>query len=350
MTNKAADRTSLTLHLMKKRLLLLIIVVFAISTNAHASEREKIVVLPFDNLSKGTNAIEIIMPELKRLLKDRGLHVIDEDTLSDFLCDRKIRSAGYISKEIAREVGGELEAKTILAGAVVSFSSEGTPNVGILARLIDSSTGVILWADYVSVSGDDYSIVFGLGTIKKIEDLVQKALDKLFASFSTDISEKNLESVYRIAVMPFKNKTGNPNSGMITTYMFLVELLKHPAFEPVEYGEIIKVYVDLRIRNRSGLEFKDIKALSGTLGTYGILIGSVDNYDDKTNSFSVPKVGITARLLDARENRILWYNSFQLSGEEDTVAFDWGSVRQVDKLAYKAVSELVEKMGKLKWY
>lgn len=335
---------------MKKILLVLIMVVFTISTYAHASGREKIAVLPFDNLSKETNAIKKIMPEVRQRLKDRGLHVIDEDALSDFLCDRRVRAAGYISKKIAQEVGGELKAKTILAGSIVSFSSKGTPKVGILARLIDSSTGMILWADYASVSGDDYSVVFGLGTINKIEELVLKALDKLFASFSTDISKKNTGSVQRIAVMPFKNRSNSPNAGMIVTYMFLVELLKDPAFEPIEYGEIRRLCVELRIRNKGELEFKNIKALSEALGAYGILLGSVDDYAYGTNTSSVPKVGITARLLDARENRILWYTSLQLSGEEDIVAFDWGNVRQVDKLAYKVVSELVEKIGKLNRY
>jgi len=141
-----------------------------------------------------------------------------------------------------------------------------------------------------------------------------------------------------------------PNAGKIVTYMFLVELLKDPAFEPIEYGEIRRLCVKLRIRKKGELEFKNIKALSETLGTHGILLGSVDDYAYGTNASSVPKVGVTARLLDARENRILWYNSLQLSGEEDIVAFDWGNVKQVDRLANKAVLELVEKMGKLKWH
>jgi len=348
---------------MKRIWLVIIMVVFTALTYAHAYDREepaaepaavvdngreKIVVLPFDNFSKELNVTKKIMPLLKQRLKDKGLHVIDEDVISDFLCNRKVRSLSHISSRIAREVSGELKAKTILAGSVVSYSSEGTPKVGILARLIDSSTGVILWADYVSVSGDDYSIIFGLGTIKKIEDLLPKALDKLFASFSTNISKKNTESVYRIAVMPFKNKSDSPDAGMIATHMFLVELLKDPGFEPVEYGEIRRLCVELRVRSKGELEFKNIKALSEALGTSRILLGSVDDYTDGTRASSVPKVGITARLLDARENRILWYNTLELSGEEDIVAFDWGSVGQVDKLAYKAVSELVEQMGKLK--
>jgi len=312
--------------------------------------REKIVLLPFENLSADNNAIIRLMPELKQRLNGRELHVIDEDALSDFLCDRKVRSVGYISKKIAQEVGGELKAKTILTGSVVAFNTKGIPNIGILARLIDSATGVILWADYVSVSGDDYSVVFGLGTIKNIEELVPKALDKLFASFKTDIPQKNTESIKKIAVMPFKNESNSSNAGIIVTYMFLVELLKDPAFEPIEYGEIRKLCVDLRIRHKGELEFKNIKALSEALGTYGILLGSVDNYSYGTGASSVPKVGVTARLLDARENRILWYTSLQLNGEEDIVAFDWGNVRHVDKLAYKTVSELVEKMGKSKWY
>ncbi len=312
--------------------------------------RENIVVLPFDNLTKENNAVNKIMPGLKQRLKDRGLHVIDEDLLSDFLCNRRIRSASYISKKIAQEVGRELKAKTILTGSVVSFSSEGTPKVGVLSRLIDSSTGVILWADYVSVSGDDYSVVFGLGAIRKVEELVPKVLDKLFASFSMGISPMNTESVYRIAVMPFKNNSGSPNAGIIATHMFMVELLKDPAFEPVEYGEIRKLCVELKIRNKGELEFKNIKAISEALGTYMILLGSVDDYVYGTKSSAVPNVGISVRLLDARENRILWYNKLQLSGEEDIIAFDWGNVRQVDKLAYKAVSELVRKLSKLKWH
>jgi TolB-like protein len=312
--------------------------------------RENIVVLPFDNLTNENNAVNKIMPGLKQRLKDRGLHVIDDELLSDFLCDRRIRSASYISKKIAQEVGKELKAKTILAGSVVSFSSEGLPKVGILSRLIDSSTGVILWADYVSVSGDDYSVVFGLGTINKVEELVPKVLDKLFASFSMGISPMNTESVYRVAVMPFKNNSDSPNAGTIATHMFMVELLKNPAFEPVEYGEIRKLCVELKIRNKGELEFKNIKAISEALGTYMILLGSVDDYVYGTKSSAVPNVGISVRLLDARENRILWYNRLQLSGEEDIIAFDWGNVRQVDKLAYKAVSELVRELGKVKWH
>ena len=44
--------------------------------------REKIVLLPFENLSKESNAAIKIMPELKQLLSDRGLHVIDEELLT----------------------------------------------------------------------------------------------------------------------------------------------------------------------------------------------------------------------------------------------------------------------------
>jgi TolB-like protein len=347
---------------MKKRLLVLILVVFGFSAYSHASDNEypvekvkeegpaKIAILPFNNFSKDFNATKMLMPGLRQRLTERGFHVVDDDSFTDFLCERKVRNTGYISKNIAQQTGSELKAKAILAGSVVSFESEGIPKIGILARLIDTSTGVILWADYVSVSGDDYAGVFGLGTVRRIEELIPRALDRLFASFTTEKKRIDTESVYRIAVMPFKNRSKTPNAGVITTYMFLVELLKEPKFEPVEYGEVKDLCFKLRIKSKGELEYRNIKSISDTLGVYVILLGSVDDYSYEMDDPSKPNVGITARLLDARNNRILWYNTLQLSGEKSTIAFEWGRIRQVDKLAYKTVSKLVKNIGSSEWY
>ena len=75
-------------------------------------------------------------------------------------------------------------------------------------------------------------------------------------------------------------------------------------------------------------------------------MGTVEGY---VRSPTNPKVTLSARLLDTRKKNILWYNSQQLTGETDIIAFDWGRLKTVDKVAYKLVSDLVEEMEKGNW-
>jgi TolB-like protein len=311
---------------------------------------EKIAVLSFDNFSNDNSAVEKIMPGLKSLLKKKGLVIVNEDSINDFLCKEKVRLASYISKELARKMKQELKIDTMLAGSVISFNSGDIPQIALLARLIDASNGNILWADYASLSGSDFTRILGRGTIKTMDRLIPRALDRLLASFVSRPYEKNMGSAYRIAVMPFNNKSKFTNAGMIATYMFLVDLLKHYNFEPIGYGEVRKLIVDLRIRNKGELEYKNLKAFSEALNINGVLIGTVERYSGGIDSSSSPNVAINARLLDARNNRILWYNSHESGGEKKIIAFDWGGAKPVDMVAHDVVSELVKDMETVKWH
>ena len=118
----------------------------------------------------------------------------------------------------------------------------------------------------------------------------------------------------------------------------------------MEYGYVRRSIVDLRVRYRGELDYGNIKALSESLGADGILVGTVESYSDGVETKSPPEVSVTARLLDAGKNRILWYNHFSLNGDDLIRVLDFGKIRSVDKVAYKAVSELVETMETANWY
>jgi TolB-like protein len=312
--------------------------------------KEKIALFPFDNLSNDKDALIYVMPVLKNILKKKGLEVIDEDNLNKFLCRERVITNGHISKDIALKIRERFGVNTILTGSIISFVSGENPKFGISARLINSSNGNIIWADYASATGDDFTKILGLGKLRTMDSLIPKVMERLFTSFSTTLPYKEIESTYKIAVMPFQNKSRFRDAGKIATYMFLVELFKNQVFEPVEYGNVRKLIVDLRVRSRGELTYKNIEALSKFLGVDGVLVGTVELYSDRVGVSSAPEVAITARLLDARKNRILWYNSYQLNGEENIIVFDWGRMRSVDKVAYKVVSKLVEKMETVKWH
>ena len=115
-----------------------------------------------------------------------------------------------------------------------------------------------------------------MGDITTIDKLAYKVIDKLLDSFSTTPPNKEIESTYRIAVMPFQNKSKMKDVGMIATYMFIVELFKNKKFIPLEYGEVRRLVVDLRVKEKGELDLKKTEAISGTSGVDGIIVGTVE--------------------------------------------------------------------------
>ena len=322
---------------------------FAHSEAAQPSQKIKIALFPFENLTDDKTALEQIMPVLKGQLEAKGLEIVDENSLNKFLLKERIRSTGYISKDIAQKIGKELNVKAILVGSINSFYPQKNPQVGLLARLIDSTDGSILWANQASATGEDFTKILGLGTVTNMDRLISIVTDRLLTSFNITSPYKEKELTHRIAVMPFQNKSRHKDAGTIATYMFLVELFKNKGFEPLEYGEIRRLIVDLRVRNKGELDYNSIKALSENLGVEGILVGTVEFYSDGLDTSSPPEVAISARLINTRKNRIVWSDSVQLNGDEGIVVFDWGRIRSVDDVADRVVTKLIQRMATIKW-
>jgi len=311
--------------------------------------KERIALFPFENFGDDKNALTVVMPMLKSRLEAKGVEVLNDDSLYTFLCKERVRSTGYISKDLARKMKQELNVTSILVGSVNSFFPGGNPKIGLSARLIDSSDGAILWANHASATGEDFTTILGLGTVKSINKLAFKVVNTLFNSFDLNPHQKETESTYRIAVMPFQNKSKVRDAGMMATYMFLVQLFKSQRFEPIEYGDVRRYTVDLRIRSKGELDLQNTDALSKDLGVDGILVGTVESYSEGDGN-SPPEAAISARLIDAHKNRILWYDGHQYNGDEGVFMFDWGRIRSPENVAYEVISGLVKEMGKTKWH
>ncbi len=308
--------------------------------------KRKIALLPFDNFSNNNDALDKIMPLILARLEDRGFDVTGYEEVEAFLCERRIRNSTFISKEVATELGKNKMVSSVVAGAVLTFSSssEENPKIGILARLLDIATGHIIWSDFVSLTGEDFTKVLGLGTITSIDLLVPRALDRLFANFGNTSPHPSGKDIFKIAVLPFKNETEHRHAGKIITHLFQNELANNPMFDPVDFGDTRQNIINLRIGGKGAVDYNNLQALSKSLGVDAVLTGTVEEYQSGWTYSSPPSVTISARLLDSRKNRILWYDNLQLDGEENIIALDWGRLRTADKVAYGAVSGLVKHM------
>jgi len=313
------------------------------------SQKIKIAILPFENLTDNSDALTYVIPALKSQLEGKGVEIVDEDVLNKFLLKERVRSTGYISKELAQKIGKELNVKAIFVGSINSFRPGENPSVGLSARLINSSDGTIIWANHASATGDDFTTILGLGTVKTIDKLILLVVDRFFASFSISPPLKEKEFTHRIAVMPFQNSSKHKDAGIIATYMFLVGLFQDKRFEPVEYGETRRLIVDLRIKQKGEIDYEVLEGLLKSLDVDGILVGTVELYSEGLETSSPPEVAINARLIDVRKNKIQWYDGYQLNGDEKVIVFDWGRIISVDNVAYAVVKKLIEKMGTVKW-
>jgi len=329
-----------------KTIFLLFYIIFFIS-KVYATQIKKLVVIPFENLTEDKNAELFVMPILKEKLKAKGYEIVDDNILNSFFLKERIRFTGYISKEVAKKIKDEFKVDAILLGSINSFSKNKL-QIGISAYLLDPSDSTIIWADHASATAEDFVRILGLGKVKTIEELASKVIDKLIKSLDTAPIFKERELTYRIAVMPFKNKSKIKKAGQIVTYMFIEELFKNKNFEPINYGDIKKAIIDLRIRRKEQLDYKTIKSISDYLGVDGIIVGIVESYNEQEENFP-PQVTITARLIFAQKNKILWCDSYQYKGDDEIFIFNWGRITTAENVAYKVVSKLLNKMSKIEW-
>jgi TolB-like protein len=317
----------------------------------HAAQKdvkETIALFPFENLSEDKDAVAAVMPAVKLRLEAKGVQVLDGEKLNNFLLEERIRNTGYVSRDVAGRLERELNVKAILVGSINSFFTGDDPRIGLSARLINSSDGSILWANHSSASGDDFTTVLGLGTVTAMGKLSSTVLDKLFESFRPFPANKDIESTYRIAVMPFQNSSKVKDAGLIATYLFIAGLFRDRKFIPIEYGEVRRLVVDLRVREKGELDFKRTEKVSESSGADGILVGTVDIYREKDGT-APPEAEISARLIDARRDKILWCDTVGSKGDDDIIVFDWGRINTAENVAYKVVSKLLGGMGKARW-
>ncbi|MBI4843222.1 MAG: DUF799 family lipoprotein [Nitrospirae bacterium] len=324
-------------------------IVFAQAVTDIKEADQKIIIFPFDNYSDKVEAADIVMPVLVDSFINRGYKVIDEKLLYDFLCKEKVRETGYISRDLARKLRDKFGVDFILVGAIIRFANIDVPDLGLTARLVDASNGNILWADYSSAAGDDFTAVLGLGNVREIEMLVSMVINNLLASFSLEPFGKHAESAYKIAVMPFQNDSENKDAGMIASQFFIVSLFKSKSFIPVEYGEIKTNIFDLKLRTKGELDYRSVSELMERLNVDGFVIGTVELYSEGQRLLSPPAAAVTARLLNARNSRMLWYNRYQMTGDDDVIIYDWRRLRSVDKVANRIISKLVNGMGAIQW-
>ncbi len=145
---------------------------------------KKIVVLPFHNISGRNDAGKIVADTfVSELFKNKNYRVEEPGNVMQFMIHERIDTIGEMEVQMIRILGMRLNADAVIVGTVEEFDdglrSGGVPTVSVTARMVDSRTGRVVWAGYKKRRGDEYTIIFGIGSVRSAPALVQKVAAEL---------------------------------------------------------------------------------------------------------------------------------------------------------------------------
>lgn len=182
-------------------LLALLLLVAPVPAQAADNSKPRIAVLEFKNKADGQwwyNGGAAAMQDVfvTELVKSGKFRVIDREQLAALMQEKNLSLSGDVDPKTAVKAGKLLGVQYFLTGAVTEYGAQGTsahaPSVGGLpgfsggkktftaaanARIIDTTTGEILWAD--EARGEDSKFKLSIGGFGGGVDYDDRQFDKV---------------------------------------------------------------------------------------------------------------------------------------------------------------------------
>jgi len=157
-------------------------------------------------------------------------------------------------------------------------------------------------------------------------------------NYSRRFSQKDIstESLGKIAVFPFRNRTENSNAGASLTELFYTELYACKKFNIIPLHEVMdKLDDSVDDVFTSG----NIKRIASSLNADTVFLASVSEYKYKKGLRERPVVGVNIQLVSGKTGEVLWSQS--VTREELQFMFYKGSLSLVSQ---KVCKQIVNKL------
>lgn len=341
----------------------------------------RVAIMPMENLSGTAVPLKEMMRSLREALKSKGLGVLEEDILENFMEKHRVRYAGGLTQALGEAFLEETGTKAVLFLSIDQYDEPAPPKIAVTARMV--STGkktAILWMDGVAMAGNDAPGILGIGRIDDPRVLWDKVKEKVAASLADLLAvskprdgrglaagsesheletEKYLpKSFYRggakpvagrdkllIAVLPFFNDSTRRNAGEIMALHFVRRLSERDEFEVVDPGVVRQALLMSRTIMEGGLSLPQADLLHAMLGVDLVLTGIVFEYDDYSGPWGNPKVNFTARVYDMKTRQVDWASISYNRGDDWVVFFNQGKVNTAHAVASGMTRAVVETMA-----
>jgi len=341
-----------------------------------------IAVLPVQNMSGAKAPVKKIQESPEKMVRMKGLRVVDAQTLQDFIVRHRIRFTGGINGSLARALKEETGAQAVLISVLDLYREAIIPKMSLTVWLDTCSDPPgILWVDSKSMSGDTNPGLLDLGMIKSADELMDKVLEALFESWEPtlmpaptaaeakkaaaywserwqDIGSSKFrpkeyyrsESYspsrrYTVAVMPFYNLSERKYAGEIIELHFVRQLRQVPNLVVTEPGELRQYLLQYRIIMQDGLSLAHAEILFAKLGVDLIVTGKIFDYEDYIGTNGKPIVDFSVEVFSRDGNKTIWTSKSYTDGEKGVFFFDFGKIYTAHNLADQMVGTISRMLG-----
>jgi len=194
-----------------------------------SAEFKKIAFFPLENISGISEIPENITIRLAEgLNKKYGFEVILPAELRSFLLKNRIRRTGSVTEAQVKGLKREFKVDAVAITWLDLYEKGNNPKIGVGIRVVETETAMVVWSDYVSLTGEDFTSWLGLGKITSIDRLISKALKRLIDHFPASLkkvpTEKVLFALERFSLFPLVIQGG----ATVNTSLHIVSLRESP--------------------------------------------------------------------------------------------------------------------------
>jgi hypothetical protein len=165
--------------------------------NLKKGEGIRMAILPFENLSKtqgaGKSMENVVLVEF---LKSGPVTIVDPGEVGAALSKERVRLTTSIPRETLVALGKGLGVDLFMMGTVHDYDMQlltgaGTsgqvPVLAMSLRILDASTGEIVWAGNAARRGTDRETIFGIGRIHSLNNLAEETASQLAQAFAASL-------------------------------------------------------------------------------------------------------------------------------------------------------------------
>ena len=163
------------------------------------------------------------------------------------------------------------------------------------------------------------SIFFGLVFLTGCVEMNTYNFKNFGANLQTPISSEKI----KVAVLPFRNATGEGGVGQRMADMFIVQLLKTGRFEIIERD---KLDVILNEQHFTSQGIKDGQINPSTAASIGklagvdaVVLGTVKTYQEMWMNESPPIVSVGVKIVSVSEGAVIWAASETFKGNDSSL-------------------------------
>ncbi|MEW6218295.1 MAG: hypothetical protein AB1634_02025 [Thermodesulfobacteriota bacterium] len=140
----------------------------------------KVALLPFDDLSRGANSVDLEMTtQVADLLTVSGINVVDAQAVRAYLATNRVRHTGMIDLFNTMGMREALGVDWILTGTVTHRRPEPQPALGLSLLLVDAHTGKAVWAWNESLAATELVKPLGIDAVTSLAAITDLVLARV---------------------------------------------------------------------------------------------------------------------------------------------------------------------------